>query len=175
MAAFATSYIKTEAASVTRNADAATMTGANFSSWYRADEGTLYAEAAFLALAVSRQVVAINDSSVNNLISIQTNPSTASTSRFTVTANGVPQAPMGFASAFTAGSFSKHAGAYKTNDFAFSSNAATATTDTSGIVPVVNQMQLGAVLTTTSNVFIKKIAYYPTRCTDAQLQALTTV
>lgn len=43
--AFPTSYIKSEASQVTRLADSAVMTGTNFSSWYRPDEGTIYAEA----------------------------------------------------------------------------------------------------------------------------------
>jgi hypothetical protein len=40
--AFPTSYIKTEASQVTRSADSASMTGTNFSEWYRQDEGTVY-------------------------------------------------------------------------------------------------------------------------------------
>jgi hypothetical protein len=38
--AFPTSYIPTVASQVTRSADSASMTGTNFSDWYRADEGT---------------------------------------------------------------------------------------------------------------------------------------
>ena len=45
MAAFASSYIKTEASQVTRSADSATMTGANFLDWWNPSEGTMYAEA----------------------------------------------------------------------------------------------------------------------------------
>lgn len=43
--AFATSYIPTVASTVTRNADVATMTGTNFSSWYNQSEGTFVTEA----------------------------------------------------------------------------------------------------------------------------------
>jgi hypothetical protein len=42
--AFATSYIPTTGAAVTRAADVASITGSNFSSWYRQDEGTVFAE-----------------------------------------------------------------------------------------------------------------------------------
>jgi hypothetical protein len=38
--AFPTSYIPTTTATVTRDADVASITGTNFSSWYRQDEGT---------------------------------------------------------------------------------------------------------------------------------------
>ena len=41
---FPTSYIKTSGASATRSADNASITGENFSSWYRQDEGSLYSE-----------------------------------------------------------------------------------------------------------------------------------
>jgi len=40
--AFPTSYIPTVASTRTRAADSASITGKNFSSWYRQDEGTLY-------------------------------------------------------------------------------------------------------------------------------------
>jgi hypothetical protein len=42
--AFPTSYIPTTTASVTRAADVASITGSNFSSWYNATAGTMYAE-----------------------------------------------------------------------------------------------------------------------------------
>jgi hypothetical protein len=41
--AFPTSYIPTTSATVTRAADVASITGSNFSSWYRQDEGTVFA------------------------------------------------------------------------------------------------------------------------------------
>ena len=40
--AFPTSYIPTTTATVTRAADVASITGTNFSSWYRQDEGTFF-------------------------------------------------------------------------------------------------------------------------------------
>jgi hypothetical protein len=39
---FPTSYIPTVASTVTRAAEVASMTGTNFSSWYRQDQGTIY-------------------------------------------------------------------------------------------------------------------------------------
>jgi hypothetical protein len=40
--AFPTSYIPTTTAAVTRSADVASISGSNFSSWYRQDEGTFF-------------------------------------------------------------------------------------------------------------------------------------
>jgi hypothetical protein len=44
--AFPTSYIPTTGATATRAADVASISGSNFSSWYRQDEGTMFAECA---------------------------------------------------------------------------------------------------------------------------------
>ena len=41
---FPTSYIPTTASTVTRAADVASITGTNFSSWYRQDEGTIFTQ-----------------------------------------------------------------------------------------------------------------------------------
>ena len=41
---FATSYIPTTGSTVTRAADVASITGANFSSWYRQDEGSAFVD-----------------------------------------------------------------------------------------------------------------------------------
>jgi hypothetical protein len=151
------------------------MTGANFSSWYNAAEGTLYSDAAYVGLTGARAIVSINDNTGNNLIQIQTNPSTATFSRFFVAANNTTQAAIGAASVFAAGSFGKHAAAYKPNDFAFTSNGATVVTDTDGILPSVSQLQFGAFATLFSSVHIRKLAYYPKRLTNAELQALTQI
>ena len=42
--AFPTSYIPTEASTRTRAADDASITGKNFSEWYRQDEGSFYSQ-----------------------------------------------------------------------------------------------------------------------------------
>jgi hypothetical protein len=43
--AFATSVIPTSGTAATRAADVASISGSNFSSWYRQDEGTVFADA----------------------------------------------------------------------------------------------------------------------------------
>jgi len=44
LGSFPTSYIPTSGAQVTRNADEASITGSNFSSWYNQSEGTLFTD-----------------------------------------------------------------------------------------------------------------------------------
>jgi hypothetical protein len=171
--AFPTSYIPTVAATVTRNADVATMTGTNFSSWFRADEGSLYVDLNFYALQSFRQGVNFSNSGdTTNFMSIQT--ATSPAARGNVTTNGTSQAAM-FPGNLTAGVDSKLCFAYRVNDFAITLNGAAVATDTSGTVPVVNQLGIGTTgaITSNGNQTIKKIAFYPSRLSNAQLQALT--
>lgn len=166
--AFATSYIATTAATVTRNADAASMTGTNFTSWYNAAEGTLYIDINPMALAASNGVV-INDNTTSNRIRLAT---TSVSDQGTVTVSGTAQATLDGGTP-AANTNMKLAMTYQVNNFALSLNGATAVTDTSGTVPVVSQLQIGSETTTVGNLRIKKIAYYPIASTATQLQALT--
>ena len=166
--AFATSYIPTVASQVTRAADAASMTGTNFSSWYSQGQGTLYTEFNPMALAASSGVV-INDNTTSNRIRLAT---TSVSDQGTVTTSGTAQAVLDGGTP-AANTSMKLAMTYQVNNFALSLNGATATTDTSGTVPVVSQLQIGAETTTVGNLRIKKFAYYPLVSTATQLQALT--
>jgi hypothetical protein len=174
--AFPTSYIATVAATVTRNADAASMTGTNFSSWYRADEGTVYAEATIQNTAAGRFVAAIQDGSNNNTINIATDSSTGGI-RGGVTTGGVLQTAGMTASTATVNTPFKAAFGYKTNDTIISSVGLISSADTSVILPVVSEFTIGTRVSgqLPLNGHIRKIAFYPSRLSNAQLQALTTV
>ena len=69
----------------------------------------------------------------------------------------------------------KSAVCYKLNDYASYTDGSSNGTDTIAIVPVVTQFGIGKVAYSTNymNGTIKKLAYYPTRLTNAELQALT--
>ena len=173
MAAFASSYIKTEGRQVTRAADAASMTGTNFSSWYNNAEGTLYSEASRPFAVPSGQfprVMYISDGTDNNRIA--NNYQISNAAAFIVSVANVTQASL---NPSTTDNLRKLAGAYTVNDFATSVNGGTVATDTSGTIPVVNQATFGSSPTggAVLNGHIRKLSYYPVRCTDAQLQALT--
>ena len=174
--AFATSYIPTVASQVTRAADAASMTGTNFSSWYNVAEGTLYAEGKSvdsISGTTARRYAEVNDGSTSNIMSIEFRTTTQS--RFTVTVSDTSQATV--TSGGTINQFSKIAGSYAVNNFAFCANGALGTSDTSGTVPIVTQLNIGSrsdnSAASTINGTIKKIAYYPLAATPAQLQGLT--
>lgn len=172
--AFSTSYIKTEASQVTRAADAASMTGANFSSWFNQGQGTLYGEAgANRSFDLGRAIFEVGDGTLINRIFLGT-AGASTNAALSAISNNVLQVSSSFVGAFSSGS-AKLSLAYKQNDFAASANGVTALTDTSGLIPVVNQTTFGR--TTSNQVYwngtIKKLSYYPIRCTNAQLQGLT--
>jgi hypothetical protein len=66
--AFPTSYIPTTTATVTRSADVASISGSNFSSWYRQDEGTMLAGRVFhqMPLAEFKLLYDLSDGTIGN-------------------------------------------------------------------------------------------------------------
>ncbi len=171
--AFPTSYIPTVASQVTRSADAASMTGANFSSWYRADEGTLYADVVFNSGSINTDqlVFQIDNGSASERHKISRFASVFYGTSRTAGTTWVDSA-LGTANANTA---YKVAYSFKTNDFAGTSNAGTVATDTSGLVsPSLTAARFGSQVSGEQlNGTIKKIAYYPLRLINTQLQGLT--
>lgn len=175
--AFATSVIPTTTTALTRNADVASMTGTNFSSWYNASEGTLYSESIQLpgqSAVVFPRIANINDGSVTNVIGTLWR---SDTSRLygVVTTSGSAVADLG-TNGVTQTNVNKIALGYATNNFAASVNGAAASTDTSGNVPTgLTTLGIGrqAAAADFINGYIRRIAYYPVRATNAQLQALT--
>ena len=171
--AFVTSYIATVATTVPRNADSAVMTGTNFTSWFNPNEGTMYVEAASVATdSVQRRALSVNDATTSNFIDVSRIGSTAQ-SRAVVVTNGT-SVFNSLNSAWAVNTFAKVANAYKVNDFAAILNNNAIRTDNDGVLPVVSRLVIGDI--TTFNPWvgtISKIAYYDSRLTNTQLQALT--
>lgn len=171
---FATSFIPTAGSTVTRTADVAVMTGTNFSSWFNQTEGTFVTKSQLsrqATLAGTTIVMVSASGSVNDQI-VMFYRATGNTG-FDSVVGGVSQAGLNNGVAITANTVAKIASAYKVNDFAMSTNAGTVQTDTSGTLPTVNQMQLGAVWISPLNGCIRSVDYYPTRLANEVLQALT--
>jgi hypothetical protein len=165
--AFPTSYIPTSGSQVTRSKDAASMTGTNFSDWYRQDEGTVYAEA-IPKISGYSPIIEFDDGTQNNRILLEGGQDFHH--YVVVNASAQVGIDVGATSANTQFAL---ANAYKVNDFAASLNGGTVGTDSSGILPIVNRVRFGANAINTYSCTIKKLAYYPTRLTNAELQALT--
>jgi hypothetical protein len=172
LGAFATSVIATTTTALTRAADVATMTGANFSNWYNPIEGTFYAEFSHFRPGGFPAVVNSNDGTLSNRINLIA--SGGGTVRGSVVAGGVTQADMSTGT-YTINTIGKLAVSVKENNFALSANTGTLQTDTSGTIPTVDRLQFGFqsggldVL----NGHIRSFSYYPKRLSAGQLQTLT--
>jgi hypothetical protein len=169
--AFATSYIPTTVAAATRNADVATMTGTNFSSWYNATEGTLYAEGS-ANVGPSPSFASLDDTTLNSVFRFSFE---ATKLRLLIVSGGVGVADFNSVAVYVATTTAKMIGAYKVNDFAASFNGAATLTDTSGnVMPTPTRLAIGSGFGSTGlNGYIRRIAYYPVRLSNDQLQALT--
>jgi hypothetical protein len=165
----ATSYIPTVAATATRNADVISKTGV--SGFIGQTEGCLYAE---VDLRANSNLGAILSLGPNNNTYISILKRANNTIGFEVLNSGV-QANISSA-AVSSGVF-KIAAAYSSNDFVLYVNGVQAGTDTSGTVPTASQVTLGAYPNNSFNLNdrIRAAAIYPTRLTNSQLAALTTL
>jgi cyclophilin family peptidyl-prolyl cis-trans isomerase len=175
--AFPTSYIATGAATATRSADAASMIGPNFSSWYNQSEGTIYSDVVLrnTPATATQMLCAISNGTVNERIHTATGAGGGGNINTVVSAGGVAQAQTTIGSLATAGGY-RCANAYQVNSFATVVNGSAPATDTAGTLPVVNRLFFGVNAAGDAgflNGTIKRISYYTLRLTNAQLQALT--
>jgi hypothetical protein len=166
--AFPTSYIPTTTAAVTRSADVASISGSNFSAWYRQDEGTVFWDGRFNTVAVQTAILSLSDSASpgNNRHSLRIG-NTIVTSGGTLVASlfqtPVVQTP------------ARYAYGYAVDNYCQVLNSA-ATTDLSGALPVgVNNLEIGKVEGSQifSNGTIRRLTYWPTRLSNSTLQAVT--
>lgn len=180
----ATSVANSRAADVwssgqaTRSAELVSMTGTNFSQWYRQDEGTFYGEAVPITVSstVRAAIASVTNGTTNNIMSFGENSvgNGAGSVDFYIRNGGTDQANLYAAAASTVGNVFKVAGAFKVNDIAASVNGAAVLTDTSAVIPAVSQMNIGHNgQLTLCNLYIKRIAFYPKRLTNTELQGLT--
>jgi hypothetical protein len=171
--AFATSVIPTTTTALTRNADVATMTGTNFSSWFNAAAGSLLVQFSIPAQASTTSLATIGDGTANERMIVNAATNRVGTG-WRVVDGGVDQCDINITSSFSAGQSVKTIGAYAVNDFAVCQNGGTVGTDVSGTLPTVNALYIGTNgVSTYTNSYIQRISYYPVRLSNAQLQALT--
>jgi hypothetical protein len=169
--AFATPYIPTVASTVARSADVAVMTGVNFSRWYRTDEGSFVLEGA-AAGSSSGALISIAEGALadNRILITLPAPSISGNILFAV-ANGLTQVALNGTP--TTSTANKVAGSYAVNDYKACLNGGTVGTDTTALVPVVDNLRLGQTVGTVFSGYYKSIQYYPIALTSAQLQAVT--
>lgn len=171
---FPTSPIINAGSANTRAADAATITGANFSSWFNAAEGTFFAE--WLQnnapdAGVNNGIWEVRGASSNDSMAMYATVSLVPT--FNVNVGGVAQASIASA-AGALNAVQKHATAYNVNDFATSFQGAAVGTDVSGSIPTVSSMVLGNVASGQyCNNWLRRISYTPRRMPNDYLQAIS--
>jgi hypothetical protein len=175
--AFATSYIPTTTTALTRAADVASMTGANFSDWYNQTEGTTYVEASTLPSVTAAALThAISDGTFNQSIYGNFNAGNLYIGA-NVLNSGVNQASgIGSFSITASTNTTKDAFAYKQNNFGESCNGATPKTDSTGTVPTVDRLYIGTNWAGAGNFLnghIRSFSYYPKRLSNTALPALT--
>lgn len=176
--AFPTSYIPTTTATATRSADLASITGTNFSSWYRQDEGTVFADAKEYPFAsgVSRAFYGLDASSAPNTDYIRqwiwSGASGSLLNSVYTSASGPVVAE--FTQLLT-NEQKRVATAVKVNDFARSYNGATPATDSSGNLPVgIDRIGIGSNNSVLQlNGTIRRLTYWPQRLPNNSLVAIT--
>jgi len=172
---FPTSYIPTTTATVTRSADVASITGSNFSSWYRQDEGTVFSEWSKIGVLNFQVVAYANNGTASNGIVIAHGSGSPNNLRFDVNDGGVSQAQLTILTAPALNTAYKSVGAYKVNDFAGTSNGAAVSADTSGTVPAVDRLTIGSNNASSAllNGTIRRLTYFPVRLANEVLQRIT--
>ena len=126
---------------------------------------------AFTPANGDRTVFAADDNTANEMIRLRTE---GTNPFFKVTDGGSDLVAID-AGAVVANTPFKLAGAYKLNDFASSINGGAAVTDTSGTIPTVNRMRIGAGQSgNTMCGCIVSARYFKKRLADAKLATITT-
>jgi hypothetical protein len=164
------------------------MTGANFSNWYNQSEGTFFG--AFSTIwtgsstlaSTNPGLLAVNNAETVSLNGYASRLTTATTSslrwgsRNGATTSEITTAFNGF---LQAGEQYAVAGAYASNLVAQSVNGGSAvtTTDANYGLMTINRLEIGfqrvGGSTTQLNGHIRRIAYYPRRLSNAELQGIT--
>jgi hypothetical protein len=175
----ATSVIPTTNVAVTRNADTATMTGTNFSSWFNPAEGVLIVENTRFTGNGDFSVTVYGATTAQYMAAGYTNSSGDITN--------TPYIRNGSAnSAQSAGGANRNPGVFKKDGFAYSVSANTFMGISSGelltqISPANGFPSVSTLIfhndATNSTIgasgWIKRLVYYPTRLSNTQLQAIT--
>ena len=169
---YATSYVKTEAAAVTRLADAASKTG--ISSLIGQTEGTLFVDMTKTSAEASERYLAIGDGTTNNRIMIISG--TGGFIRGFLQVAGSIE--FNFTSVVSAVGTHKIALAYANNDVAMYIDGVQVTTDSSLTIPAVANLYVGTHETGSTerlNGGVNQALLFKTRLSNSSLAELTSL
>jgi hypothetical protein len=185
---YPTSYIPTTTATVTRaadvstsstvtrSADVASITGSNFSSWYNQSEGTVFSD---LKSNYQNGIGAWSmHTGTSTIVSNSIHLTQSSLNRYEFQVyDGITQVSLFSTGIISASASNRIATAYSVNNYAVSFNGLTPSVDTSGTLPVsLSTLSIGRRTNNSSTQMsgtISRLTYWPTRLSDATLQALT--
>ena len=155
----ATSYIPTSGSTVTRAQDSLVISGSDFSSFYNQSAGTVYTEAVGRGYLDFNTTIAFS----NNTSGESIYQRTPSNNQVCVIIDGsVVQAGLSSSQGAT-GTLVRKAFSFKLNNFKGSQDGADITPDTSGTIPTVDRLHIGASATGHNklNGHIKRVIYWP--------------
>ncbi len=171
---FATSYIPTTSATVTRAADFLQIP---VGSWFSGTAGTFWASSISTASGAGnwRRVAEVSDGTSSNRIFIGDSGGPTSTYAQVQKAGTIEAA---LSDGVALGAVRKQALAYKVNDIGYVLNNGALGGDASAALPAVSALNLGssfssAVANAYIDGWISGFKYYPVRAPNAQLQAMT--
>jgi hypothetical protein len=171
MASFATSYIPTGASAATRSADVCSISGSNFSSWYRQDQGTIFSQSSVpAAAAFTGRIYTIGNATDNISVFRQSDFQPV----LRIRAGNSDQALLGFGTTWTDLAVRSIAQAYQADNFAGSINGGTVLTDASGTLPSPTSLSIGNQDSASFfNGHIRRLTYWPVRLENNVLQRIT--
>jgi len=171
-----TSYIPTAGSAVTRNADLAAISGANFSGFWNVAEGTMFAEGFWIIASDPgglRPILGADDGTTAERMQIR--KSSGSQSNFLSIDNNVQQfqALVSGSPTILSGVLQRMALAYKLNDYAIA-HQGLSNSPLAGTLPTVNIIRMGAGTGLPNmNGHLRRFKYYNTRLLANQLQSIT--
>jgi hypothetical protein len=171
--AFPTSYIPTTTAAATRSADVASITGANFSSWYRQDEGTIYGEYIITVATSDGTLTSFDDGTANNRWQQRF---TSIGQRYRLQSGGVSLVDDISTSAPLINATNKVAHAIRAGDQRHAGNGLlNAIALIASPLPTVTQLQIatGPGAGNAGRITIRRLTYWPQRLPNSTLQAIT--
>jgi hypothetical protein len=154
---------------MTRNADIATITGANFSDWWQAGKGSALVRARPSTVSGTRPLVQFDDTTADNIIALRGNTTNP---ELYVRAGGSDQAQIDAGTIAVNVSY-RLAGAWAENNCAASANSGTPVLDGAATIPVVTQARLGSDGTNYLNGHLESVDYYNERVLNAGLQVIS--
>jgi hypothetical protein len=173
---FPTSYIPTTDATVTRAADVASISGSNFSSWYRQDEGTMLVSRLShqMPLANFKLLYDFSDGTAANERHLALHANTNKIYAATVTGGSVTTTSA-ISTPILAGSTASAAQAWNATTFIASTQGINSNEPSVSGPQVINQLRIGARVTSVL-VFtgtIGRITFWPQRLPDSTLSTIT--